>query len=205
MATLTRSPSVRDAVAWYDAHAERLADGYEGLDAALTHPRLFDLLDDAGPLRILDVGAGTGRDAAAFAALGHSVTAVDPSRRMLRVARALHTDANIAWVQDALPALGKVDGPFDLIMLSAVWMHIPREERAGAFARLASLLAPAGRIYMTLRLGADEPERAIWQVDAGEVGALARAHDLTVADLGRRPDLLGRDDVSWQALLVTRA
>src|SRR4051812_42219868 len=104
------------AVSWYDAHAEQLADGYEGLDAIQAHPQLFELIHDAPPLRVLDVGAGTGRDAAALAALGHEVTAVDPSRKMLRLARALHSDVDIAWKRDALPKLASLGGSYALIL-----------------------------------------------------------------------------------------
>ena len=35
---------------------------------------------------------------------------------------------------------------FDLILLSAVWMHIPPAERQRAVRKLATLLAPKGRI-----------------------------------------------------------
>lgn len=192
------------AVAWYDAHAASLADGYEGLSAEETHPKLFAQLSGKPPLKILDIGAGTGRDAAALAALGHHVTAVDPSAKMLRVAKALHANSDIAWVNDALPDLKRETGQNDIILLSAVWMHVPPADRVQAFDRLADLLAPGGSLYITLRLGPAEPARGVWSVDAEEIRTLAAAHRFQVQDLGRRPDLMGRNEVNWQALLLTR-
>jgi 2-polyprenyl-3-methyl-5-hydroxy-6-metoxy-1,4-benzoquinol methylase len=194
----------RTAVSWYDAHAEQLADGYEGLDAIQAHPKLFELVDDALRLRILDVGAGTGRDAAALAALGHAVTAVDPSRKMLRLARALHANVDIAWKRDALPDLASLGATYDLILLSAVWMHVPPATRQSAVSRLADLAAPSGQIYITLRNGSEDSDRAMWLTSAAEIRALAEAQGMTTADLGRRPDLLGRDDIHWQTLLVRK-
>ena len=191
-------------VAWYDAHARELADGYEGLDAAQTHPRLFEMLRGVKRATILDVGAGTGRDAAALAALGHRVTAVEPSSRMLRLAKGLHPGNDVLWLSDAMPLLPRVNGTYDVVLLSAVWMHVPPGDRAAAFSRIADLTAPSGRIYMTLRLGPGDVDRAMWTVDASEVSRLAAARGMSVEDLGRQPDLLGRDDVSWQTLLVTR-
>jgi SAM-dependent methyltransferase len=192
------------AVAWYDTHAAYLADGYEGLEAQETHPRLFAALAGSKPLRILDVGAGTGRDAAALSALGHQVTAIEPSAKMLRLARALHAGNDVAWVADGMPGLSKATGQYDLIFLSAVWMHVPPADRDKAFDRLVTLLAPGGRLYFTLRLGPAEPERALWFNDAVEIYDLAAGHRLKVEDWGKRPDLLGREAVQWQTLLLTK-
>lgn len=194
----------KSVVEWYDAHARDLADGYEGLDAETTHPRLFEMLRGAKGARILDVGAGTGRDAAALAGLGHHVTAVEPSAVMLRLARGLHPGNDVLWISDAMPALGKVKGTYDVIVLSAVWMHVPPSDRAAAFSRLFDLVAPRGRIYMTLRLGAGDVNRAMWTVSASEINRLASAQGLKVIDFGKQPDLLGRDDVTWQTLVVAR-
>lgn len=202
--TADQADAARTAVAWYDAHAEQLADGYEGLDAIQAHPQLFELVRGAAPLRVLDVGAGTGRDAAALAALGHEITAVDPSRKMLRLARALHADRDIAWKRDALPDLASLGGSYDLILLSGVWMHVPPAERRVAFARLSELTASSGQVYITLRNGPEDPDRAMWPTSSGGIRALAEAHGMTMTDLGRRPDLLGRDDVHWQTLLVRK-
>lgn len=44
----------------------------------------------AGPLRVLDIGAGTGRDTAWFAARGDGVLAVEPTAAMRAGAMALH-------------------------------------------------------------------------------------------------------------------
>lgn len=191
-------------VAWYDAHASELADGYEGLDAATTHPKLFAMLRKAKGATILDVGAGTGRDAAALAGLGHHVTAVEPSSKMLRLAKALHPGNDVLWVSDAMPALGKVEGTFDVVLLSAVWMHVPPADRAAAFSRIVDLTAPGGRIYMTLRLGPGDVDRAMWTVSAAEIERLATMRGVRVQDLGKQPDLLGRNDVTWQTLLLAR-
>lgn len=204
ISSLHKPDSRSAAVAWYDTHAARLADGYEGLSAEETHPRLFALLNDKKPLRVLDVGAGTGRDAAALSALGHHVTAVEPSTKMLRLARSLHAGRDIGWVADGLPALAKTHGPYDLILVSAVWMHVSPADRGEAIQRLAAVLAPEGRLYLTLRLGPAEPERAVWTVNSNEIRNLAATQPLKVEDWGKRPDLLGRNDVHWQTLVLTK-
>lgn len=198
-------PAGNQTIAYYDRHAEELADSYERISFENTHPALAQMLLGKPPLRVLDVGAGTGRDAAAIARLGHHIVAVDPSAKMLKLAQTLHPDPRITWLPDALPALAKVQGQaFDIVLLSAVWMHIPPAERAQAFRRIASVIAPNGTVYISLRMGPGDPARGIWPVDTNEIHRLATNHRLRVANLGVQPDLLGRAEVSWQTLLIGR-
>ncbi|WP_426290441.1 class I SAM-dependent methyltransferase [Sphingomonas sp. TWP1-3-1] len=207
MVKMARTPQAAppaSAAAWYDDHAEQLADGYEGLDAAIVHRELFDLLKGSSPIHILDVGAGTGRDAAALAELGHDVTAVEPSDKMMKLARALHANAKLKWSADSLPRLARQRPPFDLVMLSAVWMHVPPAERQGAFRRLVELSAPNGRIYMSLRIGPSDLRRQMYTVDVAEVRRLAMAEGLVATELADQRDLLGRADVSWKTVIITR-
>lgn len=207
MATMLRtSPAVPPAstVAWYDAHAEQLADGYEGLEAATVHHQLFGLIAGSPRMRILDVGAGTGRDAAALAAMGHDVTAVEPSAKMLRLARTLHSASPITWSSDSMPALADQRGPFDLVMLSAVWMHVPPSQRASALKRLVALASARGMIYMTLRIGPADPDRGMFDVNLAELRRLSDAEHLDVTELGDQHDLLGRAGVSWKTVLLRR-
>ncbi len=63
---------------WYDAHAADLVHRYELIDPTIVYGWLSGLLSDT-PGTVLDVGAGSGRDAAWFAAQGHDVVAVEPS------------------------------------------------------------------------------------------------------------------------------
>lgn len=207
MVKMARTPQAAppaSAASWYDDHAEQLADGYEGLDAAVVHRELFDLLRGSPPLRILDVGSGTGRDATSLAELGHDVTAVEPSDKMMHLARALHANARVRWSTDSLPRLASQKQQFDLVMLSAVWMHVPPGERQAAFRRLVELSAPTGRIYMSLRIGPADLRRQMYAVDVAEVRRLAMAEGLLATELADQHDLLGRADVSWKTVIISR-
>ena len=65
-------------VAWYEANAAAVSAQYEEVSAQALHGWLLDLLPSL-PAAVLDVGAGSGRDAAWLAAQGHNVVAVDPA------------------------------------------------------------------------------------------------------------------------------
>ena len=62
----------------YAEEAPELLERYESISFADAHRLVMHLLPTA-PSRVLDIGSGTGRDAAGFAALGHSVVAVEPT------------------------------------------------------------------------------------------------------------------------------
>lgn len=189
---------------FYDENAEWLALGYERLIPEQVHPDLFAYLAERPRQRILDIGAGSGRDAAAMAEKGHDVTAVEPSPKMLEIAKRSHADKRIAWVRDSLPDLQRVQGRFDVILLSAVWMHIPPNEREAAFKRVSDLLTDQGAIYITLRLGPDDKQRGIWAISLEQLQGLASKNGLQVVQNREAADLFGREDISWRALLLTR-
>ena len=89
----------------------------------------------ARPGLMLDIGAGSGRDAAWFAAQGWEVVAAEPAAALRQDAARRHPSPQIRWVDDRLPALAAVHRlglGFDLVWLSGVWMHIPPADRPRA-------------------------------------------------------------------------
>ncbi|SDJ74037.1 class I SAM-dependent methyltransferase [Streptomyces indicus] len=188
----------------YYAHAaDQLAQRYESLTFESVHAEILHLLPDA-PVRVADIGAGTGRDAAALAGRGHEVTAVEPVRELRLVAQRLHGDAPIDWVEDSLPGLRGLEGDFGLILLSAVWMHLDEQERADAMRRLAELLSPGGLLIISLRHGPPPSDRKMFDVPADETANLAQECGLDVLHLGGGQDQLGRDDVRWSELALRK-
>ncbi len=159
----------------YASEADELFTRYESLAAADVHRAVLHLLPTT-PARVLDIGAGTGRDAAWFAALGHQVVAVEPTETLRLRAMALHASPRITWIDDALPELAVLrarSDQFDLIMMTAVLMHLDAGERARAMPNIAGLLAPKGTLIMRLRHGPVPPGRRMFDVTTEDVTALA--------------------------------
>jgi SAM-dependent methyltransferase len=133
------------------------------------------------PARILDIGSGPGHDAAAFAAMGHRVVAVEPTEQLRLPAMALHPSPLIEWVDDSLPHLRFVvesGDTFDLVMLNAVWMHLDEWQRQTAMPVVASVLTARGTLIMSLRHGPVPSGRRMFEVTAVETIELARAAGL---------------------------
>lgn len=189
--------------AGYARAADTLAVQYEEVTFAEVHRDVLSLVP-VGPARILDIAAGTGRDAAALAALGHSVVAVEPTTELRAHGQRIHAGSTIEWIDDALPALALLQCPgrFDAVFATAVWMHLDAGERGRAMARIAALLMPDARFFVNLRHGPVPDGRHMFDVSAAETVELGAAHGLRTVLSSERPDLHGRAGVRWSSLVL---
>src|SRR5215510_4101414 len=96
-----------ESIAWYERNAAEVVHRYESVTAAEVHAWLLDLLPDA-PALVLDIGAGTGRDAAWLASHRLEVIAVEPAAAMRSAGQQLHPSGAIRWVDDSLPGLDRI-------------------------------------------------------------------------------------------------
>ncbi|MFC7476157.1 methyltransferase [Dankookia sp. GCM10030260] len=194
-----------DTITPYHRGFEEFAEAYEAFGFAEIHAGALPFLP-VRPGLMLDVGAGSGRDADWFAARGWEVVAVEPAAALRQEAARLHPSPRIRWVDDRLPALAalhRLGLGFDLVWLSGVWMHIPPEDRARAMRKLATLLKPGGRLVLTLRHGPAPEGRPMWPVDANEVERLGLDHGLALRVATERvEDRQGRRDVRWQTVIL---
>ena len=164
----------------YADEAEELFKHYESFPAADAHRAVLHLIPTAAS-SILDIGSGTGRDAAWFAAQGHRVVAVEPTDAFRLPAMALHPSPQIEWLDDSLPDLAMLQRrgeSFDVVMLSAVWMHLDAQQRRRAMPNLAALVREGGTVIMKIRHGPVPAGRRMFEIPAEETIELARMQGL---------------------------
>ena len=102
-----------------DAHYElpELAALYD-IDSGWSDDRDFYLkLAGAAPIRILEIGCGTGLVARAMAEDGHRVTAIDPAAPMLEVGRRSSFGDRVHWLQGTAEEF-EVAERFDLVFMT---------------------------------------------------------------------------------------
>ena len=196
----TSVPSARD----YEGDSGRaLAVRYESVDPDTLHADILHWLPRL-PASVIDIGAGSGRDAAWLASSGYSVLAVEPSATMRKEGRQRHPNLGITWLKDSLPELSEVyrrGVSFDLAVLSAVWRQVPSEERERAFCKVANLLKPNGMIVMRVKTDPVETELDTQSDVVKDVSQIAEKNGGVVLTEGLSDDLLGRGGTKWSTLV----
>jgi SAM-dependent methyltransferase len=186
----------------YAEEALELLKRYESISFADAHSPVLHLIPPA-PCRVLDIGAGTGRDAAGFTALGHSVVAVEPTEELRHGAMLLHSSSMIEWLDDSLPDLTVVRArnvEFDLVALTAVWMHLDAAQRQLAMPNISVLVRNGGIVIMSLRHGPIPPGRRMFEVSGQDTIAIAQSARLSCI-LHREAEASRRQPgVSWTRL-----
>jgi SAM-dependent methyltransferase len=140
-----------------------------------------------------------------FATRGWDVVAVEPADRMRHEAERRHPDAPIRWLRNRLPgleALHRLGFMFDLIWLSAVWMHVTPSERAPAFRKLVTLLKPGGRLIISLRHGPAPRGRSMYETSTSKVERLALDFGLITLRTREQADALGRSEITWTLICL---
>lgn len=99
-------------------------------------------------IRVLDVGAGSGALAAAFAKRGHSVTVVEPSSK-IDVQALVRFGVNV--IKDFWPTVRLEGQKFDLILCVQVLEHI--SDPCAFISSLTSSLEEEGKIYLEVPSG----------------------------------------------------
>lgn len=206
---------------FYNENADKLAQQYISKSFEEVHESWSQFLPsiiENPNARILDLGAGSGRDVKHLAELAtktHNtknniqIFAVEPATTLSLIGQKTTQGLNVQWMEDSLPSLSNVtkkEVSFDLILLSAVWMHIPPSDRVRAIRKLANLLKPGGKLVISLRHGqtkTDFSERKMHTVCADELKSLATNVGLfTQLETTKEPDKLNRPDITWQTVVL---
>jgi SAM-dependent methyltransferase len=123
------------------------------------------------PGRVLDLGCGPGRNARFLAARGFTVDAVDLS------------PAGIAWAEEQARAAGvdvrfvcgdafqlvgtELTGPYELVVDSGCFHHLPPHRRVSYLALLERVLAPGGHLALSCfasgAMGSEIPDAELYR------------------------------------------
>jgi len=163
----------------YDLWAERYDQPGNAL-IDIEQPVVQAIVGQFPPSTVLDAACGTGRHSQYLASLGHAVTGVDASERMLATARAKVPGAD--FCTGDLCQLPVPDGHADLVVCSLALTHIP--DLCPAFAEFARVLKPGGHLVTS---DSANPQLVLQELPDGDIGYLPnhchRASDYLAAAL----------------------
>ncbi|WP_207064065.1 bifunctional 2-polyprenyl-6-hydroxyphenol methylase/3-demethylubiquinol 3-O-methyltransferase UbiG [Motiliproteus sp. SC1-56] len=195
-----------NTISIYNKDSDKLIKQYESRTFEQVHEHARPHLPSA-PGTVLEIGAGSGRDAAWFASQGYTVVAVEPASDLRRKAQDLHPSPSITWIEDSLPELQQTVAAgrtFDLVWISAVWMHLPTPQRKESLRNIGPLIKVGGRLMISLRHGPPPEGRKVYEVSAEELLRDGEELGLWSLCVQKAEDTYSRDDVWWQTVVLEK-
>jgi len=151
----------RSGAQFWDQFFRQRRESGDDLDWAgvWTAPFLVPLRE-AGVRTILELGCGTGHDAARLAGEGYSVTATDISAEAIGQARARYGSVASFMVADMTRRLPFPDEDFDAVMSNVAMHMFPDAVTRTLFAEVGRVVRPGGLFAFHVNALEDRPLRA---------------------------------------------
>ncbi len=201
---VTDSENPDPTLIYYEENAARIVAGYEAVDLSASVYRLVRRLPAAA--RILELGSGSGRDAAFLLDRGFDVTALDGSQAMAERAATFHPELAGRIRVHRLPApLPFADAAFDAVISLATLMHLPVSAIPDVLAECHRVLRPGGRFAISVpterpgldEAGRDEGGRYFTVIGADDWAGLIRDAGFERVEEWCSADAAGRGGIRW--------
>jgi 2-polyprenyl-3-methyl-5-hydroxy-6-metoxy-1,4-benzoquinol methylase len=198
----------KPALDYFNDRAKELAAQYNALDREKVHADLLSHLPESTALRVLDIGAGSGADAAMFAAKGYQVLAAEPADALRTEGQKTFQNKNIQWSAEALPEFGAevaAEKPFDVVTSVGVLQYLDQNDRLKSLKEMFSLVSkggfleiqyptPASREHQfTIEHNEIENARQAFNQEAGVNARFEWIMDKSVPDFTGRKALNGQE------------
>jgi len=135
---------------YYDRNAREFFDNTVHLTMEHLYQPFLELIPKHG--RILDAGCGSGRDSLYFREQGYSVTAMDNSEELVKLASDLLGEDVLLLSFDEIEFSNEFDG----IWACASLLHVPKSSINDALHRLTGALKDGGVLYASFKYGNGE-------------------------------------------------
>ena len=199
---------------YYQKNAAKLACRYEQAEVPDLHLALQKTFPAAS--RLLEIGCGTGREAAFLKSCGYDIVCIEPSRPMMEEAFRRHPELEGLLYEGSFPGelpevLNTAEG-FDGIYAVASLMHLKQEELVPAFNRIHKLLKSNGRCLFSVPLsrpdltesGYDPMGRYFLLLPEEEWTRQLRTAGFQNIRTHSNADGMGRDSITWLTCIAEK-
>jgi len=137
-------------IAFYNAQSKKYVAETVDLDVSSVRNLFLNLIPDG--CHILDLGCGSGRDSQYFIDCGYSVTAIDASSELAKLASEFigKSVENLSFQELDYSEV------FDGVWACASLLHCPKAEMDSVINKITQALKPNGVIYMSFKHGKGE-------------------------------------------------
>ncbi|MBU1105852.1 MAG: class I SAM-dependent methyltransferase [Candidatus Riflebacteria bacterium] len=194
-------------IEYYEQNASELSARYENVSLDSFHQALTSYFDPGSCL--LEVGCGSGRDAARVVGNGYDVAAIDASRQLLAEARKLHPELDGRLFQLTLPCqLPFADKTFTGFYSVACLMHLPASDLHSVISEICRVVRFGGLVSVPVcrpdvdNSGLDEKGRVFNLMPVKEWLRLFASCGFDGKAGREEPDSLGRPGITWITLTL---
>ena len=200
----------RETIEYYDRNAGKCGSRYESADMShLDHLLLRHLPERGG--RVLEVGCGSGREAAFLQGSGYDVYGVDASKAMVEEALRRHPELAGRLYCEAVPlpdGFPLMRESFDAVIAIALLMHVPDSELFETILQWKRMLRPSGMAFISVSLarpgvdtdGRDPDRRLFRERPVEELQLLFERLGFRLASRYQTPDSFKRQ-MLWHTLV----
>jgi SAM-dependent methyltransferase len=202
---------VNDTLNYYEENAVELSASYEGAQLDMLYQAMSSHFPAGSSL--LEIGCGSGRDAARLLAAGYGVQAVDGSENLLAEALKLHPELVARTHHVLLPAtLPFAAAGFDGFYSVACLMHFSGGQIAEILNEARRVLKPAGRGLVSVPTrradinndGIDQHGRTFKLFSPAEWLEIFTKCGFSAKAGKEEPDGAGREGISWISYFLTK-
>ena len=196
---------------YYEANAEDLASRYESADVGELHSRLLSTFRTGSSL--LEVGCGTGREAAFLIENGRDVDCIEASRSMISLALEYHHELQGRLISGEVPGcLNSINKKYDGIYSIATLMHLELDDIAAVLEAFHSRLKSRCRILISVPLsrpdlevsGFDPKGRYFLLLSEEQWRDVIGSAGFTVIETSTNADGMGRRSVKWLSCVAVQ-
>ena len=197
---------------YYEKNGKNIAQRYESADVSDLHRVLNASFKS--PATLLELGCGSGRDAAFMTKQGFTVTAVDGSAAMIESAVNHHPELSGCLHTLQLPeGLSGIFGIFDGVFSIAALMHFSRPHIEAILKQVNALLVPKGTFFFSVPIQRDDVRNDEFDAKGRRFTTMTEAKWLDLCKkYGFEPirssiteDGLGRKGIAWLNCLTEKS
>ncbi|MDE6640257.1 MAG: class I SAM-dependent methyltransferase [Acetatifactor sp.] len=190
-------------ISYYNQNADQYFRDTVDVDMSECCDRFIKYVIPGG--KIIDIGAGSGRDVKYFKDRGFDVEAIDASEELCRLATE-YTGIHVQYekIQDWSPSR-----VYDGIWANASLLHLGIDEIEEFICKVSDYLQTGGALYISIKKGInngyDSNGRFFTSFSEENVQQIvAKSTAYEIAELWHTVDKMNRDEVQWLNLILKR-
>ena len=196
---------------YYLNNSADLGERYESAEVADLHEKLLSCFGKESNL--LEIGCGSGRDAAFMQKHGYKITGIDGSQGMIDMAVSCHPELEGHLLLIELPDnLTFHDSSFDGVYSIAVLMHFELTDIQLIINKIHSIIKPKGRFLFSVPLkregldgsGYDKEGRLFTLLPENQWVELCMSAGFKKISTSTATDGLGRLELPWLTCIVEK-